>query len=432
MLIPIFSSSIFVYCLFLFLSVAGADHVMDFSFFVFLACAFAAAAVNFRLSLREQTLARVVAANAGLAVLTEFLVFAAPNGIEGVWLHFIAAVFFLTPAIHSLQLSREPIRANTMLLFAETSIVGTVLVFLLQLGSFRFPPAANALCVAALVLNLFTLSSMRISGPAQKRAGAKNGLERGFLLASALTFLIAAALAAVLFLVPVCRSALLAALAATRDFLLLALRMTGRFFVFLISLLPRDETQEALLPAAAGGDAVPPGEEFTGALPDYVLAIVISVLVLAAAAGLLVFLFRFRKLRLARLRPASAVYKEEIESASLRALLLSALRTLLGRLRFLRRLMRKRGTYEGVFLRIARCAGRRGAKRGKSETPEEYLARLLARIPEDCAGHACAARVFPLLAARVDSRCYSARPAAFENMDRAEARTLLRAVKMKP
>lgn len=427
---PVFSSTVFAVCLFIFLSIAGrSEDVMYFNFALFLLCALISAGVNFFLSGRERTLARVVTVNILLAAVTEALLFTAENNIAGFGMHLIAGLTFLVPAVHSAMLSRKAMRIHTMLTFTEVSVVGTSFFFLLGLSDYSIPTEAYALCVAALVLNLFMLSYSRIYGIAGKEdeeSKSAANIQKGFLLT---VLVIAIALCAGAFsalLLPAARGAILTALSAFGNGLLFIGKQIGRFVEFLISLIPLSETPAPaeLPPPAAGGGGAEEAEAlrgFSGLLgPVVVIGLVI-------AAVILVFLLRKYRKRALRPRSMSAAgYTVEIGGASFLDALLAAFRRLQKKLVFFAVFCFKRDTYEGMFLRVSRRAGRRGLRRGAPETPEEYLARLFARIPESEPDRAAAGRLFADISARIDRRFFAGGRLDFERMKKDDVRLLLR------
>jgi hypothetical protein len=424
-MIPVFSSSVFIYCLFMFISQAGAEKLMLFSFSALFFCSAASALVNFALARRERSLGGVAAANVCMAAGVEAACFLLPHSIEGAWYYAIAGALFLIPQAQGLMFSREPIKANTMLAFVETSICGTALVYLVQIGEFEFTGLANALCAAALAVNLAALSSLRVYGPAERRAGGGD-LERGATLAAAAIALAAAAAAAAVFLLPGCRAAIFAAVAAARDLAALALAGAGRFLAFLVSLLPYSEAPADIPPPPAPYMEALAMEEFSGQIPQAAVAAVASIAAAAVIAVAAIALFRLRRLRLAAMRPTVSLRDERVGGGDPRRLP-AALGRLLRALRILGRLALLRDSPEGLFLRMGFRAGRRGLKRRRAETAREYVFRVMSRVPDEAMPPGLE-DIFAHVALCVDRRCFSGRPGGFERMRRNEARAILRAV----
>ena len=380
--IPVFATSVFSYCLFAIVSFMGQDAAETYSFIVAFACAFASAAANFRFAFRGRSVASVAILNGALIASTEFLAFAAPNDVQGFWLHAIAAVCFAAPVIHGLLLSREPVKANTMLLYCEFSIVGTAVLVLLQTGEMQVPASMVGISIAALVLNLFLLSALRISGPAKKPVAGRKGAERGTLLAVVLAVVVSAAVAVSVFLLPASREAVFAAAYATRDFFAFIGRGIERFFVFLVSLAPAPAlpAPEAMEPGMDDGVQYE-GEALAGMDPAIGIWVFLVFAAIALAA-IVILVFRFRRRRLLRRATDTMVYEEEAGDGWP---LLRALLALPARFRawllFRRCLMERRGTYEEAYLRILRAARRRGLRRAASETPRAFLYRAAAPLP---------------------------------------------------
>jgi hypothetical protein len=429
MLIPVFADSVAVYCAFLFISAAGTDRAMDFSFPALFVCASAGVVLNYCLSFRDRTTGFIAALNAVAAAVTEIAVFASPNEIKGVLIHAIAGVLFIVPNLHGFCLARRPMTANAMLTCTELSIMGAVFVFMLQLGVFEIPMAALFLCAAALLLNLFMLSELRATGPVQTRVDAKTEMGRGMLLATIAAVAGAVAVAAVLLLLPACRNAVVSAAGAIRDGAVFVFAQISRFFAFLASLVPPPAPEDAAAPVPAFGGTEIAGDMEMAGLIAFPLPVVVTVGI-AVLAAIAILVVRNRKRMLLRNRAASRT-TEEFEDGG--ATLLSILRDFLGRLsehlRFLLELRRKRHTYEGVFLRISRAAGRQGVRRAEAETPREYLCRVLARIPGETPGRAAAEGLFPDLAARLNLRLYSGRHVLYEAAPKEGIPQVFRAVR---
>jgi hypothetical protein len=141
-------------------------------------------------------------------------------------------------------------------------------------------------------------------------------------------------------------------------------------------------------------------------------------------------IFRNRKRMLSRNRTVSRTTEElEDGGATLFSVLGALFAQLSKHLRFLFELRKKRHTYEGVFLRIARVAGRRGIGRADSETHGEYLRRVLARIPRESPGRAAAEDLFPDMVAKLSLRLYSGRHALYETVPPEGIRQMFRAVR---
>ena len=405
MLIPVFSTTVFAYCVFAILSFMGNDETEEYNFFMALACAIVGAVANCRFAASERTIVSIAVLNGIMIALTEFFVFSAPNDVAGFWLHAIGGLCVAAPVIHGLMLSRNPIKISTMLLYCEFSIAGTVLMFGLQVGRMNVSPITNALCVIALILNLFMLSVLRVSGPAKKPSSGQKGFERGALLTMGLVGMVFAAVAIALFLLPASRNAIFIAAGAVRDFFVFIAGAIGRFIEFLVSLMPVPEygpveMEEAEM-GAEHGDAVDMGE----LMGDIGIKIFVICAVAAAVAFVLV-LARYRKKKAPARVTDVMVYEEEAGEGWP---WLSFLRSLPARfaawLRYMRSCLARRDSYEGAYLRIERMAKRRGLRRAAHETPRAFLYRVAAALPAVDKGG-----VDPLLDAissAIDCRLYS-------------------------
>ncbi|MDR1816129.1 MAG: hypothetical protein LBR00_05615 [Clostridiales Family XIII bacterium] len=422
-LIPAFTDAAGVYCVYLFVSIAGADAAQDFNFYVFLACALAAALVNLRLASRARSAGFVGGVNAAMVVLTEFFVFAAPNGIEGNVLRLIAGVLFAVPILHGYHLARHPLSANAALTITEMAVGGSLFLYLINLGSFEVPLLARGLCVAAILASLLLLAELRAAGPQRTRESGEKTASRTAFLSMVVLVCAAAGAACVFFFVPAVQDGL----TAFRDAVAAAFRFLGaqiaRFFIWLMSLLPAPEGDAGAPPEAAApaGDAEAEAfSELSFTLTTPMLA-AIAVAVCAIAAFVI---FRLRKRRLRAAVPAAGVTEiEEGEPPSFLRTMRAAWRRLCRRLRLAAAGFRKRRTYEGVYLGVLRIARRRGLRKADAETPREILTRILARIPDAEQGRPETERLFGEIAARLDRRLYAGAPRpAFEAADAASAK----------
>ena len=434
MVIPVFATAVFSYCLFAIISFMGQDATESYNFFVAFACAFVCAIVNCGFALRSRSVASVAILNGAMIALTEFFVFSAPNDIQGFWMHVIAAACFAAPVIHGLLLSREPVKASTMLLYCEFSISGTVMLLVLQIGEMEVTPLAVGLSVTALILNLFMLSYLRISGPVKRPGAGRKGAERGTLLIAVLAGIVFAASALSVFLLPASRNAVFAAVYATRDFFVFIGKGIGRFFTFLVSLMPAPTRPGPGVVEAAMDDGIQLEGE---ALAGMGQAVGIQIFIICAAivlAVIVILIIRFRRHRLHGRKMTGLVYEEEAGEGWQ---LLRALSALPARLKawlhFRKCLILRRGAYEEAYIRISRCAGRKGFRRAASETPRAFLFRVAAIMPEEApqvvSGEGFAGRIAVLLdsvSAAVDRRLYSGEDHEYVRISAAEAETLSR------
>ncbi|MDR3363405.1 MAG: hypothetical protein LBS91_00415 [Clostridiales Family XIII bacterium] len=432
-MIPVFAVSVYMYCIFLFFAFSSKGQAVGYNYFVVLGCAAIAAFVNYRLAKREHSVLAVGIINIIMAIAAEFLGFAAADAIEGVFLLAALGLAFLVPVLSGLWLSRSPAGANTILVFCELSLAGTAMFFGIQLGEFTVPAAANVLCIVALVLNLAFLSALRALGPLQKAETAKRGIERGALLACGMFAIVAAAVICVMFLLPPLRAGLFASARATKGFLAFAGAKITEFFEFLFSLFPADSAGGIGLPPGPEPGGLPAEAEMASEIPVSLSSVALAIAAACAIVAVAAILCKMRKQKLACAKAPTAFCEEETEE---RLSLLAALRGLAGRLAlywaFAHRRMQARGTYEEVFIRFARKAGRRGLGRMASETPAEYFARVLAGLPCAAEGNAAGVdirkgrQLFELIAIRIDKRLYAPGQPAFERMNPDDVKAVMR------
>jgi hypothetical protein len=425
MLIPVFAGTVYAYCIFLFISFAGSDVAMDYNYFAVLACAVLACLVNYRLSLREQTLVTVAVVNAALVVLTEIVGFSTQNEIEGVIVHAIAALVFLAPAVHCLMLYRYPIRANTMLLFCELSITGTAVFMLMELGYFEAPPRAIVLSIVCLALNLFLLSALRTDAPAARKTEVKKQVERGMILAAVVACAAFAAGAIVVFALPQVRGAISGAVQAIGHFFAFLGRSLMAFLAWLAEHLPAPDPAGAdvmpaeSLPAMEGGGEMEEMLEISDAAKIIMIAIFAAVVI----GAVLFFIVKSRKTRLRRIRKPVLATREDVERGDgFAKRFLALLHRCFRRAILAHRLFVRRYTYEGFFVRLSRIAKRKGHARAPGETPADYLDRLTPLLEAPTG-------FFPEVAAQLDLLLYAPGAPRTPHLDKGLASRLLHAAK---
>lgn len=376
-LIPVFANTVFGYCIFLFVSFIGADVVMDYNYFAILVCAVLACVVNYRISRREHTVVSVAVANAVLIVFAEIVGFSATDEIEGIVLHAIAAIVFFAPVVHSMMLSRRPIRANTMLIFCEFSIAGTAAFLGIGLGNFDAPLLASVLSVICLVFNLFLLSSLRTEAPVSRKTEVKKQVERGMILTVIITCSVFAAGAVVVFALPAARGALFGMMAAIGRFFVFLGGCITDFFAWLFELLPDPAMPDAEAMPQTGDAAAFTGGEFEE-LPEMPDAVKIVVIAIIAAVVIAVVVLTVVKSRKKSLRAKTVLdAQEEMERGDGPGrLVIALLHRMIRCLVFYYRLFEKRYTEEGFFVRLSLIAKRKKYDRASSETAVSYLNRL--------------------------------------------------------
>ena len=381
MLIPVFAMTVFGYCIFLFVSFIGADVTMHYNYFAVLTCTLLACIINYRLSLREQTLVKVAIVNAALIVFTEVVGFSSYNDIEGVVLHGIAAVIFLIPVVGSLRLSRSPVRANMMLTFSECSIIGLLCLMAMQIGLFEMPVHATVLSIICLVLNLFLLSSLRTEAPAQRKAEVKKKIERSMILVVVIVAAVFAAIAIVIFALPAVRGALFEAIAAVGRFLTFLWNAILSFFAWLAELMPDPELYDIeVMPMEDTSMAENEGMEVLMQIPDSVKIIVIVAIAAFIICAIIIMVFKNRRKKLRQAAQLLAVTHGDIEDRNkIIDLIRLWMRRIVERIILTYKMFEKRNTYAGFFVRLSRIAKYKGFARAPAETSAAFLKRL---VPE--------------------------------------------------
>ena len=427
-LIPVFATTVFAHCIFVIVCFTGSDVAKPYNYFAALVCAMVSLIVNYRFSSRERSLVSVVVLNAVLIALTEFVVFSAPNAIEGFWPHTIAGVCVAAPVIHGLVLSQEPVGTNAVMMYCDISILGTIFLFAVQIGDFTAPALTNIVSVAALLLNLFLLSALRGKGPAKKTEEGRKKAAKGTVLTAVLAGIVCAAAFVAAVLLPVSRYAIFAAAAGARDMIVFVGEAIERFFRFLLLLFPASRSELPGMPAPDMGDmggmeGVVAEEAATG-LFTRVFVICVAI----AGAFFLIALFRFRKHRLNGRKPNAFAYEtDEYEGASLFRFLLSLPARFKAWLLYRKCRVLRRGTYEDAYLVISRRAKRRGVRRAPAETQWAFLGRVAERFPVDERTMDGILVLLAAVSAAADKRLYSGKdadPAAYATLTNEDAQSL--------
>ena len=378
MLIPVFAVSVYSYCLFLFISFAGADTAADYSFFAVFACATLACLINNRLSMHDQSLVKIAIANALLVVLIEVVGFSSPNEIVGPIYYAIAALFFMAPIICSLMFYRQTIRTNTMLVFCELSIVGTALFMTMMLGYFEAPIRAVVLSIICLALNLYLLSALRTEAPTNRKIEIKKKIERGMILTVVIVCACFAAGAIVIFVMPVTRGALFGAAAAIGQFFVFLGEAIIGFFTWFMDLFPDPSPIESdVLPVIESSSSGINELEGVADLPDSAKLMAILIVAVIILVLILIIVIKLRKTKL-RFRGSNimATHEDASKKDSVKNIFIILFRKLVKQIVFTQRLFSKRHTYEGFFVRLSYIVKRKGFVRAPSETAGAYIERL--------------------------------------------------------
>lgn len=423
-MIPLFSDITAAYCAFLLFTAVSKTGAMSFSFPFYFLFACLAALVNCLLCQKDRSLTAVALPNAAIAIATEIAMFCLPNSIHGLSGYGFSAAFFLLPTLRSFYLSRHPVTIDTMQRYCEISVLGVGFFLFAQTGFFEPETSVNLLCVLAVLLNLLTLSSLRMKSVARVKTGA--GIQRGLILFAVIALMLAAAIGLGFFL-PMTRDAAFSVLNAVKDFFLAILRLFERFIAFLVSLFPASELEEVELVPPESLSMDGDGDSSQLKIPQEAIVIMIAAACVAVVALLIYLLFRFRKLRLQSFTITGAVQKEKRDTSSLFSILLQWLRKLFNILAFYIRLLFSFNTYAGVFVRLELRCKKSGFRRSGSQTPREFLARLGENVSDGSDGVRSA---FLYLADQIDMQCFSSeRVPASRRMDRAQVKSLMRATK---
>jgi len=424
-LIPVFATTVYAYCIFAIICFAGYGAVESYNFFVAFACAIVSLVLNYRFAMRERTIVSVAVLNGILLAFSLFFCFATQSGAAEFWRYVFIGICAAAPVIHGIHLSRSPVTVAGMMRYCEFSIVGTVVIFTLQIGNMEVTALTNVICIAALVLNLFLLSVLRVKGPAKKADSGRKTFERGAVVSVSFVGIVFAAVFLAVVLLPASRNALFSAIYATRDFFILAGEAIERFFVFLISLLPAaPETANDMSP----GEADSMGGLESNALqeidPNIGYAMLIVCVAIAAVVSVII-LVRLRKRRL-RGRNANVVFYDADMDEERQ--FLRTLRGIPARFKawlfFMRCRFLTRGTYEDAYLRIVRRSLHRGVRRMASETHRAFLGRVAARFPEKQDPDGSLDGLINTISEAIDSRLYSGKAGSYAQVTPGDAKSL--------
>jgi hypothetical protein len=297
--------------------------------------------------------------------------FNTPHSFQGFAASFFAALISLYPAARSLMLSREAVTAAAMLSYCEFSIIGTGIFLVIQQGRIIPEGMATDLCVAAMLINLLTLSILRI-GQGKNKIQTGTAISRGIVFFAVITFSFIAAWI-MSFLFPSFKSAVLYALAKLGTLILIILGAIRDFMALIFSYFKAPDPGPVIAEPTPGFSPEYAFEE------DAALFIPAELFIIAAAAaviGLFVLLMRFRKYRIKAASSAENQKTGRSAAPSLASLLLSALKKLIRTVKFYSWLFVHFNTYAGVFIRLEARGKKLGLPRRNSETPREFLGAL--------------------------------------------------------
>ncbi|MDR3288980.1 MAG: hypothetical protein LBT22_06090 [Peptococcaceae bacterium] len=424
-MIPLFSDMTAFYCIFILFSQGTDAGKMWFSFPLYVLCGLAAALANQLLARRDRSLLRVVGVNAVAALLSELVMFLAPHHIAGWFAYAVAAVIFLYPAPRSLRFARRPAEAGVMLMYTDVSIFGFALFFGAQLfPSFQPEAWVNGLCLLAIGLNIYALSSLRGESAAKARLAAKTARQGVWILIPALLLLILLTVLLGLIFLPTALATILALLGTLRDGALWVLRLFLRGLLYLASLLldPEGGLIEGPPPlTVAPPTSIGEAEE----LPVWMFFGGIGGIFAVLGALFLWLLIRFRKSRLRWRTLQGNMSAVKADTPSLWEVLRSLWRRWRQQVSFYRLLLSRFNTCAGVFVRLELRGRRCGCERRPGQTPREFLAALCAAyVPEEEAGVRSA---FAQLARQIDVLCFrEGRATAPLKLERAQIKAMMR------
>ena len=404
--IPVFACMTFVYSIFIILFADNTQEPVRFNFFVFLASSLISATINFALSYKTRTIVTMAITNALLATISVVAVFIAENTLSGVFANAVAVLIIIIPIMLGLALSITTIKAKMMLSFTEVSIVGTAILFLLQLGIIDIPNYLNLACIISLLLNLLMLSSLRMSGDRNDSVAGTKMLGRGALLAIACSVVFLIGFVGVFFLVPSVRNAIVFASIQIKSFVTFILTSVYDGVAFLLSLIPQRDGQgmPPIEQQGAGGEM---GE--TEGLSELTINIeaVVAIVAILLVALIIIVVLKLRKTKIGSIDSVELAEKEEIENTSFFDLIKRFFGFIKRRSIYLKTLIINRKTYEGAYIVLVRTAARKKMKKDVSETHIEFCEKLLCKLPSDSANIGDAKIFFKKMCETINCRCFS-------------------------
>lgn len=405
MLIPAFACMTFFYCFFTIMLVNKIDGKPLFNFYTLMAITAIAVILNFAFSYKTRSIAMIAITNAILAIVGIISVISFENNIEGAIAYVLVILILVAPILFCIYLSIEPLKANTMLIFTEASIVGTALFLLFQLGKYDFPKYLYVACIASLLANLFMLSSLRMSGNKNNKVAGTKILSRGVILAMACVLILLVGFVMVFLFVPVVRNPIIAAAAAVKNFLVFIATSIYNFFAFLVSLLPTGNYEGDLLLEEPAGGGEPGMAEIADAVGNMNgLFIVLGIIV---AVVIIFVINKFRKVKIGRMSNIELISKEDDENFSLIDLLKSLFSKVMQRIAFIKMLIFNRNTYVGAFILLRYNDARRKEKVQKAETPTDFFNRMLEKLPADNTIYDDTEALFKNISDAINKKCFS-------------------------
>lgn len=413
------------YCFFFFFSFSKNDTQIHYNIAALMLLAAVAAVINSLLARRELSLLLFVGINLGMSGLTVAAMYMLPHEISGFWFNLFAVIAFAYPAIRAAYLIRYPVTAAKMLVYCELSVFGTCIFFLIQFGDINAGWGVNALCVAAILLNLLALSSLRMAGAIRIHARFGSGLRHGLILLLTVIVMLAVALLLGLGL-PATKEIVLTAVQAVKDAMVYLLQRLWRFLIFIFSLFPKTKSGPAEMEGLTLFNVSGLPEEAEAMLPTWVSIALVTLLSGIVIALVVFLLMKIKKMRMPGIE--SAVLRQKSTSPSLLTLLFNFFRKIIRKINWYYLLFCNYGNCAGIFIRIEQRGKWCGWPRTAGQTPREYLNCLADKLAEDDP----ARPVFTELACCIDSWCFSSAERNSERLGSEKVRLLKRSVKRRP
>lgn len=371
--ILLFTEMLLLYCLFTVLAFNSTFIAMTFSFPVYAVYGFACMLVHILFFRRERTLGQCVILCVILAAIGQLIMIPFTN-VTGFFFRLYTVIIFVYPAIRCYFLNQSQVDANRMVRYTELSMVYIVIHFVSQLGFYKPEFWTNIAWGIVVLVNLITLSLLRI-GSAVDENSRERKVQRGFILAAAVTFIIALSCLAGLLFLPEMRQGILALFAGLKGMIFAALAAIERGVRWLFSLfLGFDDGGE--LPVQGEGMEMS-GEELGSAEVSSAVYVALALLAVLVVVAILWLIWKHRKVRLTG---SGLKYKSmEIERTGpdffrkIKELCMKIAAAIRARVKLLSQFH----SPAGVYYRLEFRGKRAGYGRNSSQTPRAYLMMLL-------------------------------------------------------
>ncbi|MCL1829216.1 MAG: hypothetical protein FWG32_06950 [Oscillospiraceae bacterium] len=341
--------------------------------YVWALCVIAVFFMNLILQRRQARIPVLVAFNALLFAASLFAVIVTAPALSGFFTVLMTVVFLLITSADAFKLSMNRRSLNTHILFFDVYLLFLGWFFLSAEGG--MPRSDIPFLLTVLFLNIICNTALRAAEENVGRTLTVSPVSGVLFSAGLFAAVTGAVVGLILFLAPLSRSLadmIIAAVIASGSFVFTWL---NRFFVWLISLLPRFEQDEAFAPeppAPAPADEMP---EFTEFQPEALFAIAV-VACCAIAAALIYLVVKFRKKRLSTPAAVPVAGLSRARSGKISGSLKKRMKTLFDGIVFFFKSIRCMNTPPGTLVRLEAWGKKHEKTRAPGQSMREYLMSL--------------------------------------------------------